>query len=107
MRDGHLPQLAVLVCDIDDAEIREPRNDEPREILKRLLVIERSGEDVAGFGEEREPLLPRFRFLRAACARMNSSRSSACRLICSVFLKRSTKTMIFARRISGTTGVRM
>ena len=69
MRDRHLPQLAVLVGDIDDAKIGQPRNDEAREILKRLLVIERAGEDVARFGEKREPLLPRFRFLRARPAR--------------------------------------
>ena len=43
-----------------------------------------------------------------ACSRSCSSRTcSACRLTCSVFLKRSTKTATLAFRISGTTGVLM
>jgi hypothetical protein len=99
--DRYLPQVAVLVRDIDDAEVREARNHEAREVLERLLILERSSEDVARVSEEGEAFLARFRFAPRACARMNSVRSSAWRLICSVFLKRSTKTMIFARRISG------
>src|SRR5712691_636737 len=54
---GNMPQLAVLVSDIYDTQIRKPRDNQARQILKRFLVIERPGEHLAGISQKRETLL--------------------------------------------------
>ncbi len=62
VRHRHLPRVLALLGDIDDAEISQARNHQVREAIERFLVIEGTGEHVAGIGEKRQPLLRRFRF---------------------------------------------
>ena len=62
MRHRHLPHPPVFFHGQDKAKIRDSRHDEVGQAAKRFLVIERTGQDVAGVRQKGEPFLPRLGF---------------------------------------------
>ena len=56
---GDAADLAVVPHDVHHAEVREGRDEQPREALERGLVVQRRREQPAGLGEQRRPLARR------------------------------------------------
>ena len=50
------PEPSVLAKQVDRADVREGRHDDLEQVVQRLVVVERSGQDLAGPHQERQRL---------------------------------------------------
>src|SRR5206468_4141012 len=60
VRGGHAADLAVVADQVHHAEIREGGHQQTREPLERRLVVQRRGEQTAGFRKQGRALARRF-----------------------------------------------
>ena len=67
MGEGHAPHQSIF-DHVDRAQIAQTLYDQARQVVKRLLILERRSEDRACLREEGEAPLRRFRLLLGAFA---------------------------------------